>query len=127
MKKIKEIFILSFILNLIWENLHSFLYVNYKGGKITEIILLHASLGDAFIITLLLVPFLYISFFKKREWLIIIFGIIIAVLIEWYALSHMRWTYNEYMPIIPLINTGFTPTLQLGLLGYCVFKFIKRN
>jgi len=44
-------FVLSFLLNLIWENLQSFLYLSYQAEKITELILLRATLTDALIIT----------------------------------------------------------------------------
>jgi hypothetical protein len=121
MKKIPCIFIVSFLLNLVWENLHSALYVGYQGGKITEFILFRASLGDAVMITVLLLPFLF-SPLKKRSWLIVLFGIILAVFIEWYALRTGRWAYNDFMPIIPFLNVGLTPTIQLGLLGYVSYR-----
>src|SRR3989338_6127191 len=52
-KKLIAIFALAFLLNLIWENLHSWLYAYYEGGVITEWILLRATLFDAIFITLL--------------------------------------------------------------------------
>jgi len=122
MKKILLIFVSAFILNAVWENLHSFLYDNYMGGKITESILLRATLADAIMIILITLPFVLISSFKKYEWLIIVIGIVVAVSIEWYALTTLRWAYNDYMPIIPLLSVGLTPTIQLGLLGYLSFK-----
>ncbi|MCK9351913.1 MAG: hypothetical protein WCT49_06695 [Candidatus Paceibacterota bacterium] len=118
MKKILYIFVFSFLLNFVWENLHALLYAGYQGGKITEFILFRASLGDAVMITVLALPFLFIAWFQKRSWLMIVIGIVLAILIEWYALGAGRWAYNEYMPIIPFLGTGLTPTIQLGLLGY---------
>jgi hypothetical protein len=122
MKKVASIFIISFILNFIWENLHSFLYLGYKGGEITEFILLRATLGDAVMITLISLPFTFLNSFKKYTWAIIPIGIIIAVSIEWYALGTDRWAYNEYMPIVPYLEVGLTPLLQLGILGYISVK-----
>ena len=121
MKRLLSIFAISFVLNIVWENLHSYLYDNYMGGKITEFILLRASLADALAITILLIPFLYISFFRKRNWLVILGGIIISILIEWHGLGTGRWSYNDYMPIIPILSVGLTPTIQLGILGYLSF------
>lgn len=69
MKKIFLVFILSFVLNLIWENLHSFLYVEYMGNKITEFILLRASVVDAIIITILVTPFIFMEQLRKWNWL----------------------------------------------------------
>jgi hypothetical protein len=122
MKKLITIFFLAFVLNLLWENLHSFLYSNYKGGEITEFILMRASLFDAVVITLILMPFIYLPILKNKNWLIMFIGIVIAVFNEWYGLSTSRWVYSSLMPILPIVNVGLTPTLQLGLLGYLVFK-----
>jgi|SRR3989338_370883 len=127
MKKVSLIFILSFFLNLIWENLHSFLYIGYMGGTITEFILLRASVADAIIITILSLPFMFVPSLKGKSWLIIFVGVLIAIVIELYALNTGRWAYNEYMPIIPILSIGLTPTIQLGLLGYLsYFVFSKQ-
>lgn len=124
MKKLFLIFILALFFNAIWENLHSLLYVHYRGSEITEFILLRAALWDASVITILAVIFFKIKYLKNRQWLVIIFGIVIAVLLEVYALNTGRWAYNDFMPIIPLLNVGLTPTIQLGLLAYLSFRFV---
>lgn len=124
MRKIFLIFLLSFILNLIWENLHSLLYAVYMDGKITELILVRASLGDAIIISILSLPFLLFPNQRQKSWLIIPFGVLVSIIIELYALSVGRWMYNEYMPIIPILDIGLTPTIQLGLLGYLSYWFV---
>ena len=114
---------LSFILNVVWENLHSFLYVGYMGGTITEFILLRASVADAVIIVILSLPFIFIPSLNGKSQLIIFVGVLIAVFIELYALNAGRWAYNEYMPIIPILGVGLTPTIQLGLLGYLSYRY----
>jgi len=122
MKKLLSIFLLAFALNVIWENLHSFLYDNYMGGKITEFILMRASLFDALVIVIILLPFIYLDFLKNKSWLIIVIGIIVAIFNEWYGLGTGRWAYNSLMPILPIIKVGLTPMLQLGVLGYITYK-----
>jgi hypothetical protein len=122
MKRSFFIFLISFVTNFIWENLHSVLYSNYKGEQITQLILIRASFWDAIMITIFLLPFLYMDFFKKRLWLIFVIGIVLATIIELYALATGRWSYGHEMPLIPLLNTGLTPTIQLGLLGYLTYK-----
>ncbi len=122
MQRIALIFIIALCTNAIWENLHAFLYIHYKGGEITQFILLRAAVWDAVMISLLALPFLYIHYFRKRSWLIIVFGVVVAVTLEWYALGTGRWAYTELMPVIPLLGTGLTPTIQLGLLGYGALK-----
>lgn len=125
MKKIGSIFILAFILNVLWENLHSFLYSNYMGGEITEFILIRASLFDALLIAIISLPFIFFDKLKNKSWLIIIIGVIIAILNEWYGLGTARWMYNSFMPILPIINVGLTPAIQLGILGYVSFRFAE--
>lgn len=127
MKKVFLIFILSFVLNLIWENLHSLLYVGYMGGKITEFILLRASIADAVIITLMSLPFVFMPRLKGKSWLIIFIGVLVAIFIELWALNTGRWAYNEYMPIIPILGIGLTPTIQLGFLGYLSYRLVVKK
>ena len=122
MKKYLIIFLSAFATNVVWENAHSFLYSNYKGGLITEFILVRAALFDAILITLILIPFVYVGALKNKSWLILIIGIMIAIFNEWYGLSTERWMYNAFMPIVPIIQVGLTPTFQLGVLAYLSFK-----
>jgi len=123
MKRILLIFIFAFILNVVWENLHSALYASYMGGDITSLILLRAALIDAVIITIIILPFLFSPRFKKQSWIIIFVGTIISVGTEYYALQAGRWAYNSLMPVIPFLGgIGLTPIIQLGLLGYISFK-----
>ena len=121
-KRIFFIFIAAFILNAVWENLHSVLYESYKGGEISQFILLRATLSDAIYIVLMTLPFVLCSKFKKYDWLVVVFGVVISIIIEYYALSTGRWAYKDLMPIIPFLGIGLTPTIQLGLLGYITFK-----
>ncbi|MBI2482287.1 MAG: hypothetical protein HYV76_01855 [Candidatus Vogelbacteria bacterium] len=125
MKKIVVIFGVAFGLNLIWENLHSVLYSHYQGGAITELILMRASLFDAVVITIITLPFLLWRPFKNNHWLMVMIGLVVAVINEWYGLSTVRWAYNDLMPIIPIIAVGLTPTLQLGLLSYWSYRLTK--
>lgn len=124
MYKIFLIFPLSFILNLIWENLHSLLYFGYMGGKITELILVRASIFDAVIISLISLPFVCIPRLRQKSWLTIFIGVLVAIFIELHALNTGRWAYNEYMPIVPILGVGLTPVIQLGLLGYLSYWLI---
>lgn len=123
-KKISFIFIYAFLLNWIWENLHSFLYAHYRSGEITQWILLRATLFDAVFIVALAVLFMSVAYLRDRQWLAVLFGIIAAVGIELYALQSARWAYNDFMPIIPLLRVGLTPAMQLGLLSYVIFRLV---
>lgn len=43
-------------------------------------------------------------------------GSVSALLVEWTALSVGAWSYNERMPIVPLLDAGLWPGLQLTIL-----------
>lgn len=126
LKIFTSLFFSSYLLNFVWENLHAQLYVHYKGGPITEKILLQATLVDAVIISCIALPFLFLSRLHKRVWLASILWILIAIGIEWFALTTDRWSYKDTMPIIPLLRTGLTPTIQLALLGTITIITTKR-
>lgn len=127
LQKLGAIFVISFILNLVWENLHAYLYTAYQGGPITEFILLRATLGDAVMLVVLAVPFVYMHTFTRRLWLIVPVGVALAVWIEFYALNAGRWSYNEFMPLIPFVQVGLTPTVQLALLGWVTYWYVLKR
>ncbi len=112
------IFLIAFLLNVVWENMHARLYVHYKKKPITRLILLRAALFDAVFITLVSVLFLFIPSLQQQLWLSVVPGILFAIGLERWALYTRRWAYTEKMPLIPLLNVGITPSLQLGLLTY---------
>lgn len=116
-----KVFLYSFALNFVWENLHSFLYANYQGGAITEFILLRATLSDAVYIILAALLILLFSGRRIVVWISVFALLLLSIFIEKWALGTGRWAYNSFMPIIPLINTGLTPTIQLAILGYISF------
>jgi len=120
-------FLAAFFLNLIWENLHASLFYLPSGAPITELLLLRSTFFDAVIITALAAIFIKISPLRRHPLYLIFFGVLIAVALERYAISHGRWAYLDSMPVIPIINTGLSPTLQLGLLSYIIFRFLCLN
>ncbi len=124
-KKLAAVFAAAFFLNLVWENLHASLYYLPSGAPITEALLLRSTFFDAVIITLLAAVFLNISYLRRRPLYALLGGIIIAFFLERYALANGRWAYRDTMPVIPFLNTGLSPTLQLGLLSYLIFRLLR--
>ena len=116
-KQLGIIFLITFALNAIWENIHSVLYVHYQGAAITEIILLRAALVDAILISVVII---LSSIFPQRIRFVvfIVTLFIIAACIEWWALATNRWQYALAMPIVPLLKIGLTPFLQLAITGH---------
>ena len=125
MKKLMLIYALAFIANWIWEILHSILYLNYKGGIITNFILFRAAFTDAAIILVLV--FIGQKLGKYKTLFILGGGLIVAIVIEIWALQTGRWEYDSLMPIIPIIKTGLTPTIQLAITAYIVDKIIYKR
>ena len=120
------IFSISFLLNLVWEYGHAPLYAAYQDLPITNLALLKATAGDALFLTALSIPFFRIPQLSKHPWLILPVGIIAAVSLEMFALTTGRWEYNSLMPLVPYLHVGFTPTIQLGILGYIAYVCTKR-
>jgi hypothetical protein len=56
----------------------------------------------------------------ERRWNVYLTGALLggvfASSFEWYSLASQRWTYNEQMPIVPILGVGLWPQLQLMLL-----------
>ncbi len=116
----------AFGLNMIWELAQVFAFSSLAEASAFEIFILVtiASIADA-VITL--VAYL-VTALVKREWhwwksvetldfmIFAIVGAVSATLIETIALSRGTWTYGEYMPIIPLLEIGLLPFLQLTVL-----------
>jgi len=126
MRKFILVFIYAFLLNIVWENLHKFLYVHYQNGEITQLVLLRAAITDAVMIFILILVARMLPKFFNRSLMIIIGGVVIAVILETWALGAGRWLYKDIMPIIPIINTGLTPTIQLGLTGFISYILVYR-
>ena len=116
------VFIFSFILNFVWENLHFPLYAGNSFGFNSHLaLMLYASLVDAFFILLV---FLFIGLINKKiNWklnkknlvLFSAFLISISLLIEIRALITGRWVYSSNMPTI--LGIGLSPLVQLALTG----------
>ena len=115
-------FLAAFALNMIWEFAHSVLYANYQGGEITNFILFRAAVWDATIILVLVISTYALK--TNRTVFIVIGGLVVSVAIELWALQTGRWAYDISMPLIPFLNIGLTPTIQLALTGYIAQKLV---
>ena len=135
MKRIRLLRLASFILifNLIWEFSHYGLYVDLTGIPSTFHLII-ASFTDLILISFI---FLIISVFRKSiNWIekpkksdyfiIVLFGIIIATIIEIYSLSNGRWAYRDLMPTI--LGIGISPLIQLfttAIISLLLTKILK--
>ena len=118
------IFLVGFFLNAVWEVLHSTLYVHYKGGPITSLVLLQATFVDGLILAGLFFA-AHVSRVRPQYFLLA-GGVVIALGIEWWALGTSRWAYAQAMPLVPLVQTGLSPTVQLAYTGLVALLVAKR-
>lgn len=132
------LFFVSFLLNFLWEISHSGLYI--WTGLMEKSILHFAwfSAKDAifyllFILLIAVVSGFLLWFRKPKLWhylLLIIFGLIFSFGIEYHAINSGRWAYGLFMPIIPILNVGLSPILQMSigpLLAIIITNKICRN
>ncbi|OGZ11292.1 MAG: hypothetical protein A3D67_02610 [Candidatus Lloydbacteria bacterium RIFCSPHIGHO2_02_FULL_51_22] len=126
-RRLLIVFFTAFLLNFLWENIHAVLYVQYQGGEITRLILFRAALFDAAVITLFAALLLVLPWPRARPWVMLALGVVFAVGLEWFALATGRWEYNTLMPLIPFLNVGLSPAIQLGVTGWgaLVFALIR--
>lgn len=135
MKKYLSILWLVFIINFLWEISQMFLYENHTNG-FWNFIFLHikASLGD--VVIFLLIYLLGALIFQSKKWFVkenkskyfiaSLLGLIIAIVIERYALATQRWAYNNLMPVIPLLKVGLSPILQMIILPPITILFLEK-
>jgi hypothetical protein len=125
-KLFARVFAIAFFSNLIWENLHSFLYLHYQGGVISEMVLLRAAFVDAAIIVCALTFVRMIPpRYRMRIFTSMLF--VVAICIEWWALATNRWAYSPLMPIIPFLGVGLSPAIQLIVIAWLSLRISKLN
>ena len=137
-KTVILIFVIAFILNIIWENLHFSLYSstslnydNFFGIVIHSVfgLSLYTSIVDAFWVTVVFMfsicMFTHHLRFKKIHLAFFSLSLIlIAILIELRGLRNGLWSYNSLMPTI--FGIGLSPMLQLAITGLVTLFIVKK-
>ena len=115
----------SFLLNFLWENAHAHLYTHHLGGTITQKVLIIATLGDVLILSIFTALWWYIPLLGKYYTFVIPLGLVSAFVIEKYALGTGRWAYGPDMPIVPFLNVGLSPLMQLAITGFVLILILR--
>ena len=124
-----RLFIISTAVNYVWEMAQMPLYQDMSFAALSSWLLcFRASLGDGLIIVTIWA--LGAGLYKRVSWyrplhlgpalLLLASGALIAVAIELHALAAQRWAYSELMPIVPWLEIGLSPFVQLLLLPWCM-------
>jgi len=123
-KRLAVLALVSFALHVVWESLHIRLYTGYEHLSPSMPVTLFATLGDV-MYTLIVVggvslarrSFAWLSRLGRTEVLVLaVIGFVIAVFVELKGLGLGRWEYLPTMPIIPILNVGLSPILQMTIL-----------
>ena len=118
--------LLAFGLNWLWEMMHMPAYEEMAGRSWAETapVCAVASVGDVAVTFVVYgigaLAAGQLRWGLTRRWNIYatsaLLGAAIAVAIEWRALALGRWSYSEFMPLLPVVGVGLWPVLQLTLL-----------
>ncbi|MCR4285708.1 MAG: hypothetical protein NUW00_02305 [Candidatus Kaiserbacteria bacterium] len=117
--------VVSFVLNFLWENAHARLYIHPSGEVMTQAMLTIATLGDVLILSIFTALWWYVPLLKRHYTFVIPLGLITAFVIEKYALEVGRWAYAPAMPIVPFLNVGLSPMVQLATTGFILILVLR--
>ena len=121
--------VIGFLLNLIWEVAQRPLYEGYVNIWHHLPTCLWASVVD--VIVVLVFWALFASYYKNPFWIkhislkeilvLMLLGAAVAVGFEQVSIGADMWAYTNEMPVIPYLETGLSPLLQMMLLPVLTF------
>lgn len=134
-KQVLLIFIVAVVLNYLWEVAQAPLYVGLEDWSSVWWHCFVAALGDGLLVGLIfLIGWIT---FRRFDWYVhpnsrtfavmFVTGLIISIGIEWVAVHMLgRWAYTVDMPILPGLDVGVVPVLQMLLLPPVIFQIAAR-
>ena len=133
LRRLTTLFVIAVPLNYMWELGQSTLYLPPSRLRDIWWHCFKASLGDG-----LLVALIYgfcALLFGKSNWYVHIrasryatmlaTALAIGVLIEWAALETHRWSYAATMPLVPGLQIGLVPVVQMLVLPLLAFLIAR--
>jgi len=125
-----QIFLISFLINLLWEVIHCQLYTSCLKSPLKKLIplIIGISLKDGFWISIFFL--ISVLIFKNINILTNKFQLLVFVLLalsfsfaaEKISLKMKRWEYSKQMPKI--FGVGVTPLLELAITGVLTFLYV---
>ena len=127
------VFIVAVPLNYLWELGQRPLYVGMADDPTAWWHCFVASLGDGALVCLIYAVGCFA--FRQRDWFarqnlartafIVIAGFIVGLAVERLGAQVMhRWTYTATMPLIPGLEVGLVPVVQMMLLPQLIFGIV---
>jgi hypothetical protein len=125
-----QVFLISFLINLLWEVIHSQLYTTCLKAPLKKYIplIIGASLKDGWWISLLfgitVILFRNINILSNLPQLIffVVLSLAFSFYVEKTALKKKRWEYAKQMPTI--FGVGITPLLEIAITGIVAFLYV---
>lgn len=135
MKQVLLIFVVAVALNYLWEVAQAPLYVGLEDWSSVWRHCFAAALGDGILIWVILV--VGWAIFNRFDWYVsssgralsftLVAGLCIGIGVEWVAVHILsRWAYTASMPLLPGLNVGLVPVLQMLLLPPLIFRIVGR-
>ena len=130
-KQVLLIFIVAVALNYLWEVAQAPLYLGFEDWNSVWWHCFVAALGDGILVWLIFV--VGWTTFRRFDWyahlngralaVMLVAGLVIGIGIEWVAIDKLgRWAYTADMPLLPGIDVGLVPVLQMLLLPPLLFR-----
>lgn len=129
-----KLFLVAAAINFPWEMAQAYLYAPMGDWMTATLRCAGAALVDGAIVVGIAVA--GSAVFRRRDWFRrldtarVLFSVMtgagVALLLERVSLSAGRWAYGPSMPIIPGIEVGALPLLQMIVLPLIVFRLAGR-
>ena len=118
----------SFLLHLLWENLQMPLYAGFETAPLQEHfwICFKATGGDLLFMLTIYTALAVVhrdpywianraAYAHPATWIVaLLIGALLAVSFElWAVYVDHRWQYTEAMPLVPIVEVGLLPVLQM--------------
>lgn len=131
--RIALVFAVGVLVNYPWELAQSPLYADMDDVQVVLRQCFVAALGDG--VLMLAVFVLGAIVFRRSDWFVqpgargyavmLAAGLMIGVLVEWLGIHvARRWAYAPNMPLIPGINIGLVPVMQMLVLPPVCFRIV---
>lgn len=131
LKQVLLIFIVAVALNYLWEVAQAPLYMGLEDWNSVWWRCFVAAFGDGILVW----PIFVVGWltFRRFDWYVqpngqalavmLVAGLAIGIGIEWMAVNMLgRWAYTVDMPLLPGLDVGLVPVLQMLLLPPLIFR-----
>ena len=128
--EVVTLFVVAVLFNYAWELAQSPLYTEMDSARTVWWHCFVGSLGDGLLVLLIFAAGWMVL--HQQDWFVspgvrgyavmLATGLVMSVGIEWIAVHIVgRWAYTEHMPLVPGLDVGLVPILQLLVLPPLIF------